>query len=54
MRETGCSESQFGIVPEKIADVVDCITLISRRSVTDRRGRASAGARHKSRVTDLG
>jgi hypothetical protein len=27
MRETGCSQSQFGIVPEKIADVVDCITL---------------------------
>jgi hypothetical protein len=27
MRETGCSESQFDVVPEKIADVADCITL---------------------------
>ena len=26
MRETGCSEPQFGIVPEKITAVVDCIT----------------------------
>jgi len=29
-------------------------TLIRRRSVAERRGRESAGARHKSRINDLG